>query len=145
MLCASPPMPLRPTSPLVAALAVFAVPLATLMACQVYDFEPVTPLSLGQTSQVTTLQVTPFKPNLLLLVDKSGSMDLPVDTTVLACNTAPGGTVCGQDKAFPCDVTVCPTRWSTLSSTVTEFLTPPPPDAGTLSARFGLTFFPQPP
>jgi hypothetical protein len=115
------------------------------MACQTYDFEPVTPLSLGQTSQVTTLQVTPFKPNLLLLVDKSGSMDLPVDTTVLACNTAPGGTVCGQDKAFPCDVTVCPTRWSTLSSTVTEFLTPPPPDAGTLSARFGLTFFPQPP
>ncbi len=115
------------------------------MACQVYDFEPVTPLSLGQTSQVTKLQVTPFKPNLLLLVDKSGSMDLPLDVTNLACNTAPGGTTCGQDKAFPCDVATCPTRWSTLSTTVTQFLTPPAADAGSPSARFGLTFFPQPP
>jgi hypothetical protein len=145
MLFASPPMPLRPTSPLVAALAALAVPLATLMACQVYDFEPVTPLSLGQTSQVTTLQVTPFKPNLLLLVDKSGSMDLPLDVTNLACFTAPGGEVCGQDKSYPCDVATCPTRWSTLSTTVTEFLTPPAVDAGAPSARFGLTFFPQPP
>jgi hypothetical protein len=115
------------------------------MACQVYDFEPVSPLSLGQTSQVTTLQVTPYKPNLLLLVDKSGSMDLPLDVTNLACFTAPGGEVCGQDKAFPCDAGTCPTRWSTLSTTVTQFLTPPPPDAGAPSARFGLTFFPQPP
>lgn len=115
------------------------------MGCQVYDFEPVTPLSLGQTSQVTTLQVTPFKPNLLLLVDKSGSMDLPVDVSNLACFTAPGGEVCGQDKSYPCDVTTCPTRWSTLSTTVTQFLTPPPIDAGTPSARFGLTFFPEPP
>src|SRR5271156_3628598 len=105
----------RPTS-LFAVLAVVAVPLASLLgACQVYDFEPVTPLSLGQTSQVTVLQVTPFKPNLLLLVDKSGSMDLPLDVTNLACFTAPGGEVCGQDKDFPCDVATCPTRWSTLS------------------------------
>lgn len=138
-------MPSRPTSPLTAVLAALAVPVAALMACQTYDFEPVTPLSLGQTQQTTVLQVTPFKPNLLLLVDKSGSMDLPVDTTVLACYTAPGGEVCGQDKAFPCDAGVCPTRWSTLSSTVTQFLTPPPVDAGSPSARFGLTFFPQPP
>lgn len=138
-------MQARPSSHLTAVLAALAVPVATLMACQVYDFEPVTPLSLGQTSQVTTLQVTPFKPNLLLLVDKSGSMDLPLDTTVLACNTAPGGTTCGQDKAYPCNVTTCPTRWSTLSTTVTQFLTPPPVDAGAPSARFGLTFFPQPP
>ncbi len=134
-------MPSRPTSRLALVLAVVVVPVATLLgACQVYDFEPVTPLALGQTSQVTTLQVTPFKPNLLLLVDKSGSMDLPIDTTNLACNTAPGGTSCGQDKSFPCDVSVCPTRWSTLSTTVTQFLQDPAP-----AARFGLTFFPQPP
>jgi hypothetical protein len=139
-------MPKAPTLRLTVVLAAVAVPLlASLGACQVYDFEPVTPLSLGQTSQVTTLAVTPFKPNLLLLVDKSGSMDLPIDPTVLACNTAPGGTSCGQDKSFPCDASVCPTRWSTLSTTVTAFLTPPAPDAGAPAARFGLTFFPQPP
>jgi hypothetical protein len=126
----------RPTSSLI----VVAVVSTLLGGCQVYDFEPVTPLSLGQTSQVTTLQVTPFKPNLLLLVDKSGSMDLPIDTTNLACFTAPGGEVCGQDKPFPCDVSTCPTRWSTLSTTVTQFLQDPSP-----AARFGLTFFPQPP
>jgi hypothetical protein len=138
-------MPSASTSRLTAVLAAIVVPVAALLgACQVYDFEPVTPLSLGQTSQVTTLQVTPFKPNLLLLVDKSGSMDLPLDTTNLACFTAPGGETCGQDKSFPCDTTTCPTRWSTLSSTVTQFLTPPSADAGP-TARFGLTFFPQPP
>jgi hypothetical protein len=128
-------------SRLTAVLAAVALPVLTLLgACQVYDFEPVTPLALGQTSQVTTLQVTPFKPNLLLLVDKSGSMDLPIDTTNLSCNTAPGGTTCGQDKSFPCNTATCPTRWSTLSTTVTQFLQDPTP-----SARFGLTFFPQPP
>jgi hypothetical protein len=130
-------MPSRPASALSVVLATVA---ALLAGCQVYDFEPVTPLSLGQTSQVTVLQVTPFKPNLLLLVDKSGSMDLPIDTTNLACFTAPGGEICGQDKSFPCDVATCPTRWSTLSTTVTQFLQDPSP-----SARFGLTFFPQPP
>jgi hypothetical protein len=139
-------MPRAPTLRLVLVLAAVAVPLATFLgACQVYDFEPVTPLALGQTSQVTNLAVTAAKPNLLLLVDKSGSMDLPLDPTVLACNTAPGGTECGQDKSFPCDVAVCPTRWSTLSTTVTTFLTPPAADAGAPTARFGLTFFPQPP
>src|SRR5271166_6153830 len=97
-----------------ASAAVAALVAVLLNGCQVYDFEPVTPLSLGQTSQVNTLTVTPFKPNLLLLVDKSGSMDLPVDTTNLACFTAPGGEVCGQDKAYPCNVAMCPTRWSTL-------------------------------
>jgi hypothetical protein len=149
-------MPKAPTLRFLVVLAAVAVPLtAFLGACQVYDFEPVTPLSLGQTSQVTVLAVTPFKPNLLLMVDKSGSMDFPLDPNVigalpdggtgLACDTAPGGTSCGQDKSYPCDVTTCPTRWSTLTSTVTAFLTPPAPDAGAPAARFGLAFFPQPP
>src|SRR5208283_6008539 len=100
----------------------------------------VTPLSLEQSSQVTTLEVTPFKPNLMLLVDKSGSMDLPIDTTDLACFTAPGGEVCGQDKAYLCDAGTCPTRWSVLSTTLTEFL-----QVDDTAARYGLAFFPQPP
>ncbi len=131
-------MPKRSKSPQSILLAPLAAA-AVFLGCQVYDFEPVTPLSLGQTAQVTTLTVTPFKPNLMLLVDKSGSMDLPVDTTNLACFTAPGGEVCGQDKAYPCNVATCPTRWSTLSSTLTEFLA-----SNYASARYGLTFFPQP-
>ncbi len=133
-------MPNPSPSPRVILLAPLAAA-AVFLGCQVYDFEPVTPLSLGQTSQVTTLTVTPFKPNLLLLVDKSGSMDLPVDTTNLACFTAPGGEVCGQDKAYPCNVDagVCPTRWSTLTSTLTGFLA-----SNYASARYGLTFFPHP-
>ncbi|MGO8968303.1 MAG: adventurous gliding motility lipoprotein CglB [Myxococcaceae bacterium] len=136
-------MPSRSTSsrPVVlASLNAAVAALLVLNGCQVYDFEPVTPLALGQTSQVTTLTVTPFKPNLMLLVDKSGSMDLPIDTTDLACFTAPGGEVCGQDKAYPCDVMSCPTRWSTLSTTLTEFL-----QVDDTAARYGLTFFPQPP
>lgn len=140
-------LPSMPNSPstLTAAVQRFwiapgAVVLAGLLAgCQVYDFEPVTPLALGQTSQVTTLQVTPFKPNLLLLVDKSGSMDLPLDQTDLACRTAPGGEVCGQVKAYACNVATCPTRWGTLSSTLDQFL-----QDNYLAARYGLTFFPAP-
>jgi len=132
-------MPKRSKSPVSILLASLAAA-AVFLGCQVYDFEPVTPLSLGQTAQVTTLTVTPFKPNLLLLVDKSGSMDLPVDTTNLACFTAPGGEVCGQDKAYPCNVATCPTRWSTLSTTLSGFL-----QNNYTSARYGLTFFPQPP
>jgi len=111
-----------------------------LAGCQVYDFVPVSPLSLGQSSQVTTLEVTPFKPNLLLLVDKSGSMDLPLDQTNLACFTAPGGEVCGQVKTYPCAVATCPTRWSTLTSTLDQFL-----QDSYSAARYGLTFFPAPP
>ncbi|HMK72322.1 MAG TPA: adventurous gliding motility lipoprotein CglB [Myxococcaceae bacterium] len=136
----TPPSSLAPAIQriwMAAGAAVLAGPLA---ACQVYDFEPVTPLALGQTTQVTTLQVTPFKPNLLLLVDKSGSMDLPVDQTDLACRTAPGGEVCGQVKAYACNVASCPTRWSTLTSTLDQFI-----QDNYAAARYGLTFFPAPP
>jgi hypothetical protein len=137
----SPPKPPTPAVLVLRCAAVPALLAAALLAgCQVYDFEPVTPLSLGQTSTVTTLQVTPFKPNLLMLVDKSGSMDLPLDQSDLACRTAPGGEVCGQVKAYACDVSTCPTRWSTLSTTLDGFL-----QTNYTAARYGLTFFPQPP
>jgi hypothetical protein len=132
------------------ATAAILLAAALLASCQVYDFEPVTPLALGQTTQVTTLAVTPSKPNLLLLVDKSGSMDLPIEPLKASCRTGPANTSCGQTKAYPCDAGTCETatpdpnacctRWSTLSSTVGTFL-----QQNNQSARYGLTFFPEPP
>lgn len=42
--------------------------------CQTYDFEPVSPLSIAQTTQSRNVVSRNLKPNLMLLVDKSGSM-----------------------------------------------------------------------
>ncbi|MBM4381543.1 MAG: adventurous gliding motility lipoprotein CglB, partial [Deltaproteobacteria bacterium] len=43
-------------------------------ACQTYDFEPVEPLALAKTNQVKKVVARKSKPNLMLVVDKSGSM-----------------------------------------------------------------------
>ena len=58
------------------------------------------------------------KPNFMLLVDKSGSMDQPVDPTIPACHVGGiNGPLCGDpQKTNPCDTSVCPTRWSELTS-----------------------------
>ena len=69
-----------PTSHVLRGAAVVAL-LATLGACQTYDFEPVKPLSIGQTQTSVDVQAVANKPNFMLLVDKSGSMDQPVDPT----------------------------------------------------------------
>jgi hypothetical protein len=42
--------------------------------CQVYDFEPVTPLSVAQDARTVPLAFNRPKPNLMILEDKSGSM-----------------------------------------------------------------------
>jgi len=47
----------------------------TLAACQTYDFEPVSPLALAQTTQKSQVVARQLKPNLMLLVDTSGSMN----------------------------------------------------------------------
>jgi hypothetical protein len=51
--------------------------LATVLiaaGCQVYDFEPVVPQALGQDARSVPLAFNRPKPNMMLLVDKSGSM-----------------------------------------------------------------------
>jgi hypothetical protein len=55
-----------------AAAAVASV--GALVACQTYDFEPVEPLALAKTNQVKKVVARKSKPNLMLVVDKSGSM-----------------------------------------------------------------------
>lgn len=48
---------------------------AVAMTCQTYDFEPVTPLAIAQTTQTKKVTAKQLKPDLMLLIDKSGSMN----------------------------------------------------------------------
>ncbi|ATB40843.1 hypothetical protein CYFUS_006304 [Cystobacter fuscus] len=104
-------------------------------ACQTYDFEPVEPLAISQTTETRTIEARARKPNLMLLVDTSGSMMDPVNASLPACTVS--GKVCGEQN--PCDVTRCPTRWSDLQDAMSSFLT----ESGTI-ARIGLATYPDP-
>jgi hypothetical protein len=121
-------------APLKTALLVRAPLGAALMlsvACQTYDFQPVTPVSLGQTTTEVTISAKQLKPNLMLVLDRSGSMRLPFDPTPAACGT------CGQTGQPSCDPATCPSRWDVLTSTATDFMT----QDGTV-ARMGVAFYP---
>jgi von Willebrand factor type A domain len=100
-----------------AALALLASGLV-VAACQVYDFEPVTPGTVAQQAKSVPLAFNQPKPNLMLLVDKSGSMADPVQP--------PGG----------------PSKMVVLKQVMGGFL-----DAGTDTvspvARVGLAQFPN--
>src|SRR5438874_9130088 len=103
------------------------LPLAAFASCQTYDFEPVTPLAIAQTTQTKTVTAQVLKPDLMILLDKSGSMASPL----------PGGTNCGT-CAFPsCPEGTCPTRMGSMRAAMNTFLT----NNGNV-ARMGLTIFP---
>lgn len=102
--------------------------------CQTYDFEPVEPLAIAQTTETRKIEARNAKPNMMMLVDTSGSMTDPVNPALAACK--PGGVTCGVSP--PCDTTVCPTRWSSLQDAMKDFLT----SNGTI-ARIGLATFPD--
>ncbi len=89
------------------------VGLVGLTGCQSYDFQRVDPLALSQTTQSKAVGQRLLKPNVMLLVDKSGSMDTPISGTSGA------------------------TRLSELKSAMNTFL----PQFGN-QARFGLSTFP---
>ena len=98
------------------------------------------PLSISQENSSTPIVIKKFKPNVMVLVDKSGSMDQPIDATLPGCTQA--GTLCGTGdhaKDNPCNVTVCPTRWSELNLALDSFL-----QTQAQTVRFGLSFFPEP-
>ncbi|WP_375770713.1 adventurous gliding motility lipoprotein CglB [Archangium gephyra] len=116
-----------------ASLILLSVFLAT--GCQTYDFEEVAPLAISQTTKNRRVETRKAKPNLMLLVDTSGSMTEPVNPSLAACN--PGGVKCGA-PSNPCDTVRCPTRWSSLQDAMQGFLT-----SSASIARFGLATYPH--
>lgn len=83
--------------------------------CMTYDFEPVEPLAVSQTTDGRNVISKQSKPNIMILLDKSGSMALPINSAV------PNG----------------PTRISELRSAMNTFLT----SSGNV-ARLGLFAYP---
>lgn len=92
--------------------------LLLLCGCQTYDFEPVTPLGIAQTVKKVNIGVKPPKPNVFLVVDKSGSMDKQITGTTVTRMTAMKsamGTFLTQSGSaahlgmlpFPSDATAC--------------------------------------
>ncbi len=96
--------------------------------CQTYDFQPVEPVAIAQTTQTTRVVSRQLKPNLMLLVDRSGSMNQAANPSLCA------DPLCGSDNGhLKCD---CPTRMSELRLAMSDFLT----KHGTV-ARMGLVPF----
>jgi hypothetical protein len=114
-------------------LVVSTVTIAAAMAtgCQTYDFEPVTPLAIAQKTDTKRVIATGLKPNLMLLVDRSGSMNLPINSAGSGCTSG-----CGVGTNFCAGS--CSTRWTELQSAMNTFLNNPAP-----VARMGLTIFPS--
>ncbi len=89
---------------------------ALASGCQTYDFEPVEPFALAQTTIAEVVRAKSLKPNMMLLLDTSGSMTLPSDSTDPDCRDpnapVPTRPLCGEPGNIPCDVNKCSTRWS---------------------------------
>lgn len=110
---------------------------AVTVGCQTYDFQPVEPLALAQEGQYRDLKQERIRPNIMLLVDKSGSMNQPANPALAGCNLPSGGK-CPQGSAL-CDPTTCPTRWSELQKAMQTFFSN---EDNRRLARFGVTTYP---
>lgn len=86
-----------------------------IVGCQTYDFESVDPIAIEQPTIGDVVTARSLKPNMMMLVDTSGSMDFP--------------TQCGSGT--------CPSRWTALQTAMQGFLS----ENGTV-ARIGLTTYP---
>ncbi len=105
-------------------------------ACQTYDFERVIPLAVAQTTDKTKVASKRLKPNVMLLVDNSGSMLLPTKKDLPACLPPQAPVNCGNSASNQCPAS-CPTRVSELKSAMSTFLQ----GSGTI-ARLGVSVFP---
>lgn len=115
-------------------LLALTVVLAAATGCQAYDLEPVNPLGLRTVHVHSAIMHLKARPDLMLMVDKSGSMNLPINPADARC---PAG--CGKNQLTPCPAG-CPTRWTELKTAMDGFLT----QYGGV-ARLGLTQFAGPP
>lgn len=108
--------------------------------CQTYDFEPVEPLALAKTTQARKVVSRNSKPNLMLVVDKSGSMLSPINGSDSRCLVSGNPCTAGNCPS------ACPTRISDLKLTMRGangndgFLTSP---SSAQVARMGLAVFPN--
>ncbi|MHB8877832.1 MAG: adventurous gliding motility lipoprotein CglB [Myxococcaceae bacterium] len=107
-----------------------AVAGAVASGCQTYDFEPVEPLAIAQTTTSKSVYGKQSKPNMMILLDKSGSMNFAADSTVPGCETCKDS-MCGAG---------CPrTRMADLRAAMNGFLT----GTGATVARVGLLPYPN--
>ncbi|MGV3622545.1 MAG: adventurous gliding motility lipoprotein CglB [Archangium sp.] len=105
-----------------------------VLSCQVYDFERVVPTTVSVDSESTVIESVSLKPNVMLLVDNSASMDDPADEAVASCRNG-AGVLCGY-RNHECPST-CPTRIQELKRAMNELLSTSP-----TVARLGLTYYP---
>ncbi|MBN8232906.1 adventurous gliding motility lipoprotein CglB [Corallococcus macrosporus] len=136
---------MRAKSTPLSALLAGILGVAVMAGCQTYDFEPVDPLAIAQTTVESVITARKSKPDVMLLVDTSGSMTEPVNKDLIvngqrACDTQDelGRTLTCAEQ-YPCDTSKCPTRWSELQGAMGPFLQ----ESGKL-VRFGLTTYPAP-
>lgn len=102
-----------------------------LASCQAYDFQRVEPLFYRRITN--PVRVKGVRPDVLVLIDRSGSMGFPLnplDTTACPANCGGGG-----NTACPAS---CPTRISELRLAMPVFF-----NAAKDDARFGLALFPR--
>lgn len=104
--------------------------LCGLLACQNHDFEPQEPLVVEV--KTVSMSVPVRKANLMFLVDRSGSMGSPIDSSLPECHL--NNAVCGS-TSNPCPSS-CPTRGSEFKTALNTFLS----SSGSL-ARMGVTFY----
>lgn len=118
------------------ALGMLGCAAVAALGCQTYDFEPVEPLAIAQTTQPRTVAARSLRPNLLLVVDTSGSMLQPANPAAPECQV--GGVTCGVSQGQPVCPSNCATRLSDMKVAMNTFLG----QFGS-SARVGMTYFPR--
>jgi hypothetical protein len=118
------------------ALGILGCAAMAALGCQTYDFEPVEPLAIAQTTQPRTVAARSLRPNLLLVVDTSGSMLIPANPAAPECQV--GGVACGINQGQPVCPSNCPTRLSEMKVAMNSFLG----QFGS-SARVGMVYFPR--
>jgi hypothetical protein len=122
----------------VIAAFVVGIGAGVVAGCQSYDFEPVKPLAISQTTEPHSVHARDSRPNIMIVVDQSGSMDFPINPSDPNCQS--GGVLCGPPNSCPAPGTcpnTCKTRISELQNAMGTFLGQNP-----TIARFGLLTFP---
>jgi hypothetical protein len=102
------------------------------LSCVSYEAAPVKPLFIAQDTLNEPVFGKVRTPKVMFLVDRSGSMNDPINSADPDCNN------CGSNGPA-CNPSVCPTRWSEMRAAMSSFFT----QYDTL-ARYGFLFFPHP-